>query len=127
MADHPVQVTADAIERLRALRAEPKFIEDVPAAYPGAPSERTRSRCESAINELIDELLATGDKIETKSQVVDEFEQALFKLRSEDSEEKEQAGAYLERIMDVFGIDSSDGMINRWRYGFDPGEGSQDR
>ena len=120
VADHPVQVTADAIARLRALRAESKFVEDLPAAYPGAPDERTRDRCESAINDLIDELLALGQGIETKSQVLDEFEQALFKLKREDTEEREQAGKYLERIMDVFGIESSDGMLNRWLYGFDP-------
>ncbi len=118
MADHPVEVTADAIERLRSLRAERKFTEDLPGLYPGAPDEKTRSRCETAINDLLDELLELGDGIETKSQVLDEFEQALFKLRREDTEEKERAGVYIDRIMDILDIESSDGLVERWRYGY---------
>ncbi len=28
---------------------------------------------------------------------------------------------YIETIMDILGIESSDGLLNQWRYGFDPG------
>lgn len=88
--------------------------------YPGAPDEQVRARCESAISEPIDELLELAGQIRTRPQVLGEFEPALDKLLYEDTEKREQATWYLERIMDVFGIESSDGMLNRWLYGFDP-------
>jgi len=36
-----------------------------------------------------------------------------------DSEEKDRALSYMEEIMDIYGIESSDGRLNKLRYGFD--------
>ncbi len=34
--------------------------------------------------------------------------------------EQDRVLLYFEQIMDIAGIQSSDGMLNDWRYGFDP-------
>ncbi|ELJ8549638.1 DUF4844 domain-containing protein [Vibrio cholerae] len=30
--------------------------------------------------------------------------------------------SYMEEIMDIYGIESSGGRLNTWRYGFDPAD-----
>ena len=44
---------------------------------------------------------------------------ALSRFEGEDTEEREQACEYLEQIMTILGIESSDGKITSWLYGFD--------
>jgi hypothetical protein len=44
-----------------------------------------------------------------------------------DTEDRERLCGYLEEIMEIFGIESSDGLLNRWLYGFDPQEQSTQR
>lgn len=45
----------------------------------------------------------------------------LPELESDDSEDKEPALTYVEELMEICGVDSSDGLLNEWLYGFDPG------
>ena len=40
---------------------------------------------------------------------------------SEDSEERDRVLFYAEEVMDILEIESSGGLLSRWRYGFDPG------
>jgi hypothetical protein len=39
-----------------------------------------------------------------------------------DSEERDRFLDYLNELMSIFSIESSDGLLNTWRYGFDPKE-----
>jgi hypothetical protein len=41
-------------------------------------------------------------------------------MESQDTEEREAVCAYCERIMDALEIESSEGILNNWLYGFDP-------
>ena len=52
--------------------------------------------------------------------MLSEFLEMLTAFEHEDTEEKEQACTYCERVMEILGIDSSDGALNTWLYGFDP-------
>jgi Domain of unknown function (DUF4844) len=108
------------MRRLRHFRAEPKFYEDVPTLYPGAPNEEVRSRCEHQLNALIDRLIAGLPTNAAKPYVLEEFRTTLSAFRSEDSEECDRLLHYMELIMDITEIVSSDGLLNEWRYGFDP-------
>ncbi len=56
----------------------------------------------------------------SKSDVLNEFKITLAQFERADSEDKDQMLHYLEQLMDIFGIESSDGLLNKWRYGFDP-------
>ena len=122
MADQIIKFTANVVGALEALRVKPKFHEDSSMFYPGAPDEGIRARCEAAINSLIGKLLESAPDGMSKEHVLLAFSSALTQLDHDDSEEKDRAASYVECIMDILGIESSDGLLNRWRYGFDPNE-----
>ena len=48
------------------------------------------------------------------------LETTARRLSEMDSEEMDRGLAYMEEIMDIYGIKSSGGRLNEWRYGFDP-------
>lgn len=103
---------------LYVLRNEKKFVaEDF---YPGAPSEALRLDAENQVNLLIDRLITGLRTDASKRLVMFEFKHALERFSQTDTEERERFCAYLERIMDITGIESSDGLLNSWLYGFDP-------
>jgi hypothetical protein len=76
-------------------------------------------RCESAINYLLESIIRNIEHNPQKDFVMDEFMKALGNFEGEDTEEREHACEYLEQIMTILGIESSDGKINSWLYGFD--------
>jgi hypothetical protein len=115
-----LSITDATLADLRELRLQPKFHEDWAVFYPGAPDEVIRARCESRVNELLDRLIAGVSKNPSKDYVLEQFRATLPLFDSEDSEERDRVALYLEGIMDIVGIESSDGLLNQWRYGFDP-------
>jgi hypothetical protein len=52
--------------------------------------------------------------------VLSEAQTMLSTASGEDSEEQDQTAHYVEQILEILGIESSDGLLNSWRYGFDP-------
>ncbi|MES2296077.1 MAG: DUF4844 domain-containing protein [Pseudomonadota bacterium] len=120
MQDPVVIFNESARAELLTLRGEKKFTaEDF---YPGAPSEALRADAEHQINALLDRLLSGLKPDSRKSFVMSEFQIALAKFEQSDTEERERFCGYLEQIMDATGIESSDGLLNSWLYGFDPAE-----
>jgi Domain of unknown function (DUF4844) len=69
---------------------------------------------------LLDRLLVGLPQNPTKSYVLGEFKLTLTEFELADSEEQDRACMYIENIMDILGIESSDGLLSQWRYGFDP-------
>jgi len=118
MGDDAINMTADAIERLIALRNEPKFVPE--GIYPGAPSENDRITCERSVNVMLDRLHSGLNSSPQKSFVLSEFMIMLKGFEGLDTEEREQACSYCEQVMDLLGIESSGGLLNDWLYGFDP-------
>jgi hypothetical protein len=49
--------------------------------------------------------------------VLAEFAKTMAEFEPVDTEDREQFLRYLEEIMDILGIESSDGLLNRWMYG----------
>lgn len=117
---HRLAITEATFSQLRGFRAEPKFHEDLPAFYPGAPNENIRERCELKLNGLLDRLIEGLPKNPTRNYVLKEFRSTLNLFEVEDSEERDRIALYLERIMVIVGVESSDGLLNKWRYGVDP-------
>jgi hypothetical protein len=118
-ANHTV-ASGDRRAALAQLKSVPKFQRDDTNMYPGAATEKDRLRLEHAINELIDNLLANDVASLDKPTVLKQFKTTLNKLELDDSEDQERVCYYLENIMDIFQIESSDGLLNNWRHGFDP-------
>jgi hypothetical protein len=108
------------LQKLDKLLAEKKFTADEKILYPGAPSEEIRATCEQAMNIVIKALIDIPETGITKDQLWGLLEKAAKVYKQFDSEEMDRGLTYMEEIMDIYGIESSGGRLNTWRYGFDP-------
>ncbi len=111
--DPRIAARRDALHRFIA---RTKFEREFP--YPGARNEAERKAFESSVNDLALRLI---DRLEgglLKDDVLNEFKPTLALFEREDSDDKDRMLEYLEDIMDIFEIESSDGMLSNWRYGF---------
>ena len=120
MPDQLLLVTPEVLQRLSALRSQSKFHEEWDRLYSGAPTEEIRLKAERAVNAMLDRLQVGLPKSPRKSYVLSEFLEMLRSFEREDSEEREEACLYCERVMAILGIESSDGVLNTWLYGIDP-------
>jgi hypothetical protein len=108
------------LDQLAALKSEKKF--DAFIMYSGAPSEEIRVRCESSVNGLLATLVRGLPKQPDTAFVLSAFKSYLDNFNGEDTEEKERACGYCEQIVDILGMENSEGVLNNWLYGFDPNE-----
>lgn len=120
MGEKDIIITSDVLQQLASLQEEPKFFAAETELYPGAPSEEIRERTERAVNQMVGRLRTNLCNSPKKSYVLSEFQRMLKVFEHEDSEEKERACDYCERVMKILGIERSDGLLNTWLYGFDP-------
>ena len=112
-------------EALTQFIAKKKFLAE--GLYPGATNEADRVRFEAKVNELAGRLLKLPLAEQTKAKVLDQFKPTMNEFEETDSEEQDRFLGYLEELMNIFGIESSGGLLNKWRYGFDPNESSESR
>ncbi|MGX4643294.1 DUF4844 domain-containing protein [Massilia sp. SYSU DXS3249] len=93
--DAPLFIVPRVLERLRAYQAAPK-IEGLPAAD---------------IDGLLERLLGGIERHPTKFWVMKQFQQTLDAVGSDDVVGCRQVRAELEKLMDMLGIASSDGVL----------------
>lgn len=79
--------------------------------------ESNRLQAESQLNGLVDRLRDNLPSKPSKKYVLAEFSATMAEFEGIDTEDREQLLRYLEEIMDIVAIDSSDGLLNRWLYG----------
>lgn len=72
---------------------------------------------EGPFRDLADRLAAAPDQYGTKNAVLAEFRTTLRACRKFGQADREALADDLERILDVFGIESSDGLLNEWIHG----------
>lgn len=118
MADQGLNITPQTLTALAALRDEAKF--HAHDFYPGAPTEADRLDAERTVKEMLDRIAAGLPKWPSKTFVLSEFQAMLDGFDSPETEEREEICGYCQRVMSVLGIERSDGLLNRWLYGFDP-------
>ena len=116
--DQSLVITTQVISQLTALKQEKKFGPDSSTFYPGAMDEASRSNSQAAIDDVIDVLIRELPRQPRKSFVLKTFKSALSKYTTAESEERDQFLVYLERIMEIVGVNGSDELLNVWRYGF---------
>jgi hypothetical protein len=107
--DAPLFVVPRMLDALRAWRDGPKL-----ADLPGPNPSPARERLASELDRLGGALLAGLERHPTKFWVLKQFQQSLEAVRDADAEAREHFGSELERVMDVLGIASSDGMIEHY-------------
>jgi hypothetical protein len=115
--DEKLEVTQVMFTKLAELRDRPKYVELPGTLYNGLRPEPARLLAERQINALIDRLREGLASNPSKKFVLGEFAKTLAEFEPTDTEDREQLLRYLEEIMDILGIASSDGLLNGWMYG----------
>ncbi len=109
----------------KALLAEslkqPKFEPDERLTFPdyyAGHFPKDDRRIVSGIVDAIPTTLLSRDTI-TKAEFFEISERAWNAFPKGDTEDRERFMYYVQKLMDILEIESSDGRLNRWLYGFD--------
>ena len=109
--DAPLTITPETLDRLRAFAAAEKFTD-----LPGLDTSEEQARLSAALNSLLSILIAGLAQNPRKLWVMAQFQPVIDSLYGEDTEGKEAFGAHLGQIMDILGIESSDGLLGFYLY-----------
>lgn len=105
VVDEPLVVTSHAVQKLTVLRKSAKFTD-----LPGNDTVKEKERLSKVLDKLLDELIAGVRNNPSKIWVMRHFQTALEAVKMEDTEGREHFGIYLEQVMDILNIKSSDGL-----------------
>jgi len=118
----------NANEMFAKFIAKKKFIEQpYPNFYPGIADEKMRPIFTKKINQIATDFKTvsksekpTDKKYQEKIGIgLSRFEDIYQEL---DTEDQERVCMYIEELMDIVGLESSNGQLNKFMYGFDPME-----
>lgn len=113
------------VTQLETFKLKEKFTKDDRLHYPGIGDPKIKPMLTGKINQSADDfkaLLAGGattDKAyqDALKKGLDRFAEVYISL---DTEDRERVCHYYEELMDIVGLESSDGHLNDFMYGFDP-------
>jgi hypothetical protein len=111
--DEPLDVNEVVVGKLDAFRIKDKF-----SLLPGVDTTLERERLSKVIDGLTDALIAGIEANPTKLWVMGQFQVYLVQVEEEDTEGREHFGMELEELMDILGIESSDGLLSAYLGGF---------
>lgn len=120
-----IKTPANATEKFEKFKAKEKFVEDMKIFYPGIGNEKLKPVLTEKINlaaEDFEEIAKNENATEVDYQHairkgLDRFKSIYLEI---DTEDRERVCAYFEELMDIVGLESSDGQLNNFMYGFDP-------
>lgn len=120
-----IKTPNNAMDKFEKLKNKEKFVEDLKLFYPGIGDEKLKPILTSKINLAIEDF----KKIAQSNNPTDEDYQNAIKKGLErfseiyldiDTENRERICAYFEELMDIVGLESSNGLLNDFMYDFDP-------
>ena len=106
VTDAPLFVVPRMLDGLRGYRDGAKL-----ADLPGPNPSPERERLAAELDRLADRLLLGIEAHPTKAWVLKQFQRSLEAVQEEDTEAREHFGEELERLMEIVGIESSDGVL----------------
>jgi hypothetical protein len=112
----------DAVARLAALREERKYEAESDGflPYTGVRDPSERAKAEETVNGVITAVAEIVTSARSSEAILAVFRAGLDQVTLSDTEDRERTCAYFEQIMDCIGLESSEGLLNDWLYGFDP-------
>jgi hypothetical protein len=116
-AEQRIAMTAQMLSELKGLKRQLTFGPSPDGHYTGVHDPVARAGADAAFASLIDRLIAELPNNPSKLLLLAEFRRTLASLNLRDTEDRERAAGYCERIMFAVGVKSSDGVLNRWLYG----------
>jgi hypothetical protein len=107
--DEPLTVDKRSLEQLREYRLASKLTH-----LPGIDVTEERDRLQGNLDALVDRLLSGVEQNPTKRWVLAQFQHSLKAVQGEDTEGRDHFGMEVEMIMDILGIDGSDGLLTHY-------------
>ena len=118
-----IKTPKNAMTKFEEFKNKEKFLQDDKLFYPGISEQALKPILTEKINLAADDF----KKLAEKSLVTDKEYQDVIKNGLErftelqlDTEDKERICSYFEELMDIVGLESSDGHLNNFMYEFDP-------
>lgn len=115
----------NAMTKFEEFKNKEKFQQDDKLFYPGIGDPKLKPILTEKINLVADDFKKLADK----GNSTDKDYQNAIKIGLErfsdlylllDTEDRERVCSYFEELMDIIGLESSDGHLNNFMYGFDP-------
>lgn len=111
--------------KFEEFKSKEKFSKDSKLYYPGIGDRTLKPILTEKINLAADDFKKLAEKdnsTDTEYQNViknglERFANLYLQL---DTEDRERVCSYFEELMDIVGLESSDGHLNNFMYGFDP-------
>lgn len=113
------------MDKFEKFKAKEKFIEDNTILYSGIADDKMRPILTEKINKVADSFKKIAkEKKPTKKEYQNEIKIGLENFSDVylelDTEDRERVCSYFEELMDIVGLESSDGQLNNFMYDFDP-------
>ena len=123
--DKPMVIPKKAIQNLQGFKNESKFDPETQTLfYPGLSKPELKSNLTVLINKAADDFISTANDNPTEKKFQNDIKHGLERFTpfylDLDTEDLDRVCSYFENLMDCVGLESSDGQLNNWRYGFDP-------
>jgi len=116
----------NAVEKFEAFIAKKKFeAQPYPNYYPGLADEKMQTILTERINQIaldFKEVALSNNPTDKKYHEKMAIGLARFSeiYLETDSEDLDRICSYVEEIMDIIALESSNGQLNKFRYGFEP-------
>lgn len=107
VVDEPLEIDERVMSELTQFRSKPK-LQYLPGVDPTAERERITKVVDALANKLIADVRTNPSKL----WVLKQFQPYLIKVQNEDTEVREHFGLEIEELMDILGIESSDGLLS---------------
>ncbi len=120
-----IKTPINAMEMFEKFKAKEKFIKDEKLHYPGIGNEKLKPIFTEKINlaaKDFENVARSGNASDKDYQNaikkgLERFEPIYLDI---DTEDRERICSYFEELMDIVGLESSNGLLNNFMYGFDP-------
>jgi len=114
----------NAMEKLNSFKEKPKFEVDEKLGYMGLGSPELYSVMNGKMNAAADDFAKVASLQSATEKAYQDaisiglkrFEEVYLEL---DTEDRERVCHYYEELMDIVGLKSSGGLLNKFMYGFD--------
>ena len=115
-----MKVKNDATYQLKTLAGKDNFASNG-ALYTGVHNPALRANLNARFDLAIAHFTDAVDRKATKNEYLALLASEIKKFERVEleTEDAEQVGTNFEHIMDCIGLDSSEGILNNWMYGFD--------
>ena len=115
------------MDQFEAFIQKEKFVEDDTILYPGLSNPAMRIVFTEKINEAAKDFREVYLSLNPTTQAyLEKIKIGLDRFLNtdliNDTEDKERVCQYFEELMDIVELESSEGILNTFLYGFDPNE-----